>query len=172
MVKAFGAAVVVGVAIVGVAFAGPQGSTYKLTANLKARSEVPKTVGVPASAVGLFTATAVLQRYGGAKITWRLSFSHLTGRASGGAHIHLGKPGQAGKVAAALCGPCRNGQRGAANITHAQLRTIRAGGAYVNVHTAKNAAGEIRGQIKASEAGSSSNPAPSPSPTPEPPPYP
>ena len=172
MVKAFGAAVFVGIAIVGVAFAGPQGSTYKLTANLKARSEVPKPVGVPASAVGLFTATAVLQRYGGAKITWRLSFSHLTGRASGGAHIHLGKPGKAGKVAAALCGPCKSGQKGAVTVTTAQWKAIKAGGAYVNVHTAKNADGEIRGQVKASEAASSSPPTPTPTPTPEPPPYP
>jgi len=174
MVKAFGAAVVVGVAIVGVAFAGPQGSTYKLTANLKARSEVPKTVGVPASAVGLFTATAVLQRYGGAKITWRLSFSHLTGRASGGAHIHRGKPGKAGGVMVALCGACKSGQKGTVTVTTAQWKAIKAGGAYVNVHTAKNAAGEVRGQVKASEAGSSSDPAPTPTPapTPEPPPYP
>ena len=49
----------------------------------------------------------------------------------------------------ALCGPCKSGKRGTATITHAQLRTIEAGRAYVNVHTKKNAAGEIRGQIKA-----------------------
>ena len=75
-----------------------------------------------------------------------------------------------------LCGPCKNGQRGTAKITHAQLKTIRAGAAYVNIHTTKNAAGEIRGQVKVSAA--SSNPAPPPSPTPPspppppPPPYP
>ena len=55
----------------------------------------------------------------------------------------------------ALCGPCRNGQRGTAMISHAQLRTIRAGRAYVNVHTRKNGAGEIRGQLKATEGGGS-----------------
>ena len=52
----------------------------------------------------------------------------------------------------ALCGPCKNGKRGTATITHAQLKTIESGRAYVNVHTKKNAAGEIRGQIKATEA--------------------
>ena len=52
-------------------------------------------------------------------------------------------------VAVALCGPCRNGQRGTANLTAANLAALAAGRAYVNVHTPKNPAGEIRGQIRA-----------------------
>jgi hypothetical protein len=52
-------------------------------------------------------------------------------------------------VAVPLCGPCRNGQRGTANLTAATLAALETGRAYVNVHTAKNAAGEIRGQIRA-----------------------
>jgi len=36
-------------------------------------------------------------------------------------------------------------------VTNDAFDAIERGGAYVNVHTAKNAAGEIRGQIKASE---------------------
>jgi CHRD domain len=75
-----------------------------------------------------------------------------------------------------LCGPCRSGQRGTAAITPAQLRTIRAGRTYVNVHTARNAAGEIRGQVKSALAPESSPspgpPPPQPPPGPEPPPYP
>jgi len=157
--------------LTGLALATPQKDTYNLTANLKARFEVPKPIGVRTGAVGLFTGKLVERENDQARLTWRLTFSKLSGRADA-AHIHTGKPGTAGGVMLALCGPCRNGQRGAATITHAQLRTIRAGGTYVNAHTAKNAAGEIRGQVKASEAGSSSNAAPSPSPTPEPPPYP
>ena len=171
MLKTLGVAAVAAFTLAGLALAVPQKDTFNLTANLRARFEVPKPKGVPAGAVGLFTGKAVEQESNRATLTWRLTFSKLSGRAAA-AHIHVGRAGKAGGVMLALCGPCRNGQRGAANITHAQLRTIRAGGAYVNVHTAKNAAGEIRGQIKASEAGSSSNPAPSPSPTPEPPPYP
>jgi len=160
-------------ALAGLALAAPQKDTYNLTANLKIRFEVPKPKGVPTGAVGLFTGKAVELQNDRARLTWRLTFSKLSGRAAA-AHIHIGKSGKAGGVMIALCGPCRTGQRGAANITHAQLRTIRAGGTYVNVHTKKNAAGEIRGQVKASVASSSSSsdPTPTPSPTPEPPPYP
>lgn len=166
-VLAFGVLVLAGLAL-----AAPQKDTYNLTANLKGRFEVPKPNGVPTGAVGLFTGKAVEMENDRARLTWRLTFAKLSGRAAA-AHIHLGKPGKAGVVMLALCGPCKNGQRGAATITHAQLRMIRAGKTYVNVHTAKNTAGEIRGQVKASEAssGSGSDPAPPPT-TPEPPPYP
>jgi len=149
LIAAAGAAL----ALAGLAAAVPQKDTFKLTANLKARFEVPKPAGVPAGAVGLLTGKAVEQENNKVRITWRLTFSKLSGRAAA-AHIHVGKAGKAGGVMVALCGPCRNGQRGAANATHAQLRTIRNGGAYVNLHTAKNAAGEIRGQLKASKASS------------------
>ena len=149
LIAAAGAAL----ALAGLAAAVPQKDTFKLTANLKARFEVPKAAGVPAGAVGLLTGKAVEQENNKVRITWRLTFSKLSGRAAA-AHIHVGKAGKAGGVMVALCGPCRNGQRGAANATHAQLRTIRNGGAYVNLHTAKNAAGEIRGQLKASKASS------------------
>ena len=49
-----------------------------------------------------------------------------------------------------LCGEapaCKSGLTGTARLTAAQVRALKAGGYYVNVHTAKNAAGEIRGQI-------------------------
>jgi CHRD domain len=168
LVAAFGAAVVVAA----LASAAPQADTYKLTANLKARFEVPRPQGVPSGATGLFTGTAVELERDRARVTWRLTFAKLSGGA-GAAHIHRGKAGKAGGVMLALCGPCRSGQRGTATISHAQLRTIRTGAAYVNVHTAKNAAGEIRGQVKASEqAGSTDPPPPAPNPTPPPDPYP
>jgi CHRD domain len=161
-VLAFGVLVLAGLAL-----AAPQKDTYNLTANLKGRFEVPKPNGVPTGAVGLFTGKAVEMENDRARLTWRLTFAKLSGRAAA-AHIHLGKPGKAGVVMLALCGPCKNGQRGAATITHAQLRKIRTGGTYVNIHTAKNAAGEIRGQVKTSEVGSSTTPTPSPDPSPYP----
>ena len=63
----------------------------------------------------------------------------------------MGKAGKAGPIAVALCGPCRSGQRGTAKVN---ARTVTAlwraltDLAYVNVHTPKNAAGEIRGQVR------------------------
>jgi hypothetical protein len=171
MTRTLVAIAAVGLGLAGLALAAPQKDTYKLTANLKARFEVPRPKGVPTGATGLFTGTAVELGNDRARLTWRLTFSKLSGRAAA-AHIHAGKAGRAGGVMLALCGPCRNGQRGSSTISHAQLRTIRAGRTYVNVHTAKNSAGEIRGQVKASEASSSFDSTPTPSPTPEPPPYP
>jgi hypothetical protein len=158
--------------LAGFALASPEKDTYELTANLKARFEVPKPKGVPTGATGLFTGKAIELDNDRVRLTWRLTFSKLSGRAAA-AHIHIGKRGQAGGVMVALCGPCKSGQRGTSSISHARLRTIRAGRAYVNVHTAKNAAGEVRGQLEASEAiaGSGTGSIPPPTTT-EPPPYP
>src|SRR3970282_1849600 len=120
MLRVLAAAAGATLVIAGLAIAVPQKDTFNLTANLKARFEVPKPVGVPARAVVLVTGTAVEQENDKARITWRLTFSKLSGRAAA-AHIHVGKPGKAGGVMVALCGPCRNGRRGAANINHAPL---------------------------------------------------
>ena len=153
--KTLAAALIATLALVGVASAVPQKDTFTLSATLRARFEVPKPAGVPAGAAGSFTGKVVELANDRARLTWRLTFTKLSGRALQ-SHVHIGKLGKAGNVLVALCGPCRQGQRGTATITHAQLRTIRAGRAYVNIHTAKNAAGEIRGQIKASKSSSSS----------------
>jgi hypothetical protein len=166
------AAGAIGLVLAGGALGASARDTYTLTANLRARFEVPKPKGVPAGAEGLFTGKAVELSGNKARITWRLTFKKTSGRVLS-AHIHIGKAGKAGGVMAPLCGPCRSGQRGTATVTHARLRTIRAGGAYVNLHTARNPAGEIRGQLKAVKSASSSGgDEPPPSPEPEPPPYP
>jgi hypothetical protein len=155
-------------ALAGVALAGQQANTWKLSSTLKASAEVPKPTGVPAGATGTFTGTAVVLANGGARIAWQLKFSKLSGAAVA-AHIHIGKAGKAGNVMVALCGPCKNGKKGSATVTKAQLATIRAGATYVNVHTATNAAGEIRGQVKAVKGKATSA---SPPPNAEPPPPP
>ncbi|MCE3287810.1 MAG: hypothetical protein K0S64_1416 [Gaiellaceae bacterium] len=160
--------------VVALAIAAPQRDTYKLNATLQARFEVPKPQGVPVGATGLFSGSAVEQANDRARVTWRLTFSNLSGRAMA-AHIHAGRVGRAGNVMAALCGPCRSGQRGSTMVSHAQLRVIRAGRAYVNVHTRKNAAGEIRGQMKAREvtgSGTDSTTTSTETTQPPPPPYP
>ena len=150
MKKAIGAVALVALVFAGIALAAAQKDSYKVSSTLKARTEVPRPSGVPAGATGSFTGTAVELANDKARVTWKLTFSHLSGKAIA-AHIHLGKPGKAGPVALALCGPCRSGQKGSGMLTHAQFAKLEAGGAYVNVHTAKNAGGEIRGQIKVSD---------------------
>ena len=170
LVAAFGAALV----LVGLAAGSPQADTYNLASRLSARAEVPKPTGVRAGAAGAFTGRAVVLANNRVRVTWRLTFTRLSGRAVA-AHIHSGRMGKAGPVMAPLCGPCRSGQRGTASITQAQLRTIRRGLAYVNVHTRRNAGGEIRGQVAAKAGPPTTGPGPAPPPTdppPEPPPYP
>ena len=90
MLKALVATAVAALAIAGLALAAPQKDTYNLTANLRARSEVPRPTGVPVGATGLFTGKVVELANDKAKLSWRLTFSKLSG-AAGAAHIHAGK---------------------------------------------------------------------------------
>jgi hypothetical protein len=119
-------------------------SRYKST--LSARAEVPKPTGVKAGAGGTFT-LSVAKTNGKHVATFKLTFKQLTGKAVA-AHIHKGKPGRSGPVLVALCGPCKSGVTGKRTLSKAVDTAIGAGGTYVNIHTAKNAAGEIRGQVK------------------------
>jgi hypothetical protein len=116
----------------------------KLTASLNSSQEVPKPSGVAARARGTFTGT--LSTGANPRLSWRLTFRGLTGRAAQ-AHVHLGRPGKAGPVAVTLCGPCQSGAKGTAPVTAAVRKALLNGTAYVNVHTARNGAGEIRGQV-------------------------
>jgi len=147
MLKTIGAVAVVALAIAGLATAANSSETYKFKASLTAGAEVPKPTGVPASATGTFVATTVEPKTGPIKITWKLTYAHLSGKALQ-AHIHLGKPGKAGNVLVALCAPCKNGQTGKSVIAHSVEDALEAGKTYVNIHTKKNLAGEIRGQVK------------------------
>ena len=134
------------VSLVVVAFAPAAArESYKVSATLNGKAEVPAAKSA-AAAHGLFTGV-YKENKTGAVLTWKLTFSRLTGSATG-AHIHGGKPGVAGPVVVPLCGPCHSGQSGTVKISKAVTAKLEGGRAYVNVHTAKNAAGEIRGQVK------------------------
>lgn len=137
------AAITVTSAIAAPATPTRQAATTKLTAFLTVNQEIPAPKGARGS--GTFTATVV-----GRTIKFRLNFKGLTG-AAGAAHIHVALAGKAMPApAASLCGPCKSGQTGTVTVSAAVLKKILGGGTYVNVHTAKNAAGEIRGQIASS----------------------
>ena len=117
----------------------------RLTAPMTAAQEVPAPTGDVSGARGTFTATATKSGTGAA-LRWQLTFSGLTGPANA-AHIHTGARGQAGPVSVPLCGPCSSGASGNATVSSTVLAALQTGGAYANVHTGRNGAGEIRGQI-------------------------
>ena len=136
--------VVAALAVVGSAVAAST-TTYSYRATLGSKNEVPAP-NASAKAAGVFTAT-VTDKKGKASIRWTLTFRRLSGTALA-AHIHKGAAGVAGPVVVPLCGPCRNGQSARTAIDHDLAEALEKGGYYVNVHTAKNAGGEIRGQLK------------------------
>ena len=113
------------------------------TATLSPAQEVPKQVVKNTAAHGLFRGTLT-----GSKLTWKLTFTKLTGPATA-AHIHLGAMGKSGNVIVPLCGPCKSGVSGTATISAALKADFKKHLLYVNVHTAKNPNGEIRGQLAA-----------------------
>jgi hypothetical protein len=133
--------VVAALTLTAVATGSTHAKTMKFSAALNVGQEKPHPSGTKAGAAGHFTATVT-----GTTIKWTLTFSHLSGAANA-AHIHLGKRGVPGGVAVALCGPCTSPASGTGTVTTAQLASMKSGGTYVNVHTAKNPGGEIRGQI-------------------------
>jgi CHRD domain len=114
---------------------------------MRAAQEWPKPKGKVRRARGTFTATVTKSGSSGV-IAWRLTFSRLTGKAVA-AHIHTGRRGVAGPVIVSLCAPCKSGASGKATVDASVLSALESGRAYVNVHTRKNPAGEIRGQLPA-----------------------
>jgi CHRD domain len=114
------------------------------TAALSSGQEVPKQVVKMAAAHGLFKGTLT-----GSTLKWKLTFGSLTGAATA-AHIHMAAKGKAGNVVVPLCGgtpACKSGMSGTAKLTPALLSAFKKHLLYVNVHTAKNPNGEIRGQL-------------------------
>ncbi len=122
-----------------------EGMSLPYGATLVARSEVPKPSGVKTGARGTFKIT-LKHKHGKTTASWKLTFRNLTGKATA-AHIHHAKPGKAGPVIVPLCGPCKSGQSGTIKLPEMDASLIEKGKTYVNVHTVKNPAGEIRGQI-------------------------
>ncbi len=136
--------VAVGVGVLGlgsVASGAKEPRTVKFSAALNIGQEVPHPKGVAAGASGHFSASL-----SGTSLKWTLSFAHLSGPATA-AHIHMAPRGKSGAVIVPFCGPCKSPVSGTATVTAHQISAMEKGQTYVNVHTAKNPNGEIRGQI-------------------------
>ena len=135
-------AVAIAVALTAVSFADAKTPRpVKFSAALNVGQERPHPKGTKVGASGRFTATLT-----GTTLTWRLTFTHLSGPATA-AHIHMGVRGVSGPVVITLCGPCTSPKTGTTTVTATQIANLKARKFYVNVHTARNPAGEIRGQI-------------------------
>ena len=63
------------------------------------------------------------------------------------AHIHLGAEGVAGGIMVPLTATVNGTTSGTVTVVDSVLTHLRAGDAYVNVHTAARPSGEIRGQL-------------------------
>jgi CHRD domain-containing protein len=116
--------------------------TYK--ADLKASEEVPATAskGSGTATVTFDPATKVL--------TWKVTYSGLTGPATMG-HFHgPAAPGQNAGVAIPF-EKVDSPIEGSAKLTDQQIADLKAGQLYINIHTAANKPGEIRGQVTAAK---------------------
>jgi hypothetical protein len=134
-----GALIVVALAV-GATSAKPP--VKKFSAALSVGQETGVAKSTQRGAAGRFTATL-----SGTTLTYKLTFAHLSGPATA-AHIHgpAARHVSAG-VLVPLCGPCTSPLSGTATLNSSEISSMEAGKTYVNVHTAKNPNGEIRGQI-------------------------
>lgn len=80
-------------------------------------------------------------------LRWTVSYAGLTGPATAG-HIHgPALPGQNAGVIVPFKGGVASPIQGEATLTPEQVADLMAGRWYVNLHTAANPGGEIRGQL-------------------------
>jgi CHRD domain len=123
-----------------VAFAGPAFAD-KMKASLNGKSEVPANTSAATGTADIDYDAATK------KLSWKLTYTGLSGPATA-AHFH--GPAEAGKnagVAVAIPNAGTSPVEGSATLTDAQAADLTAGKYYVNVHTAANPGGEIRGQV-------------------------
>jgi hypothetical protein len=113
--------------------------SYK--AALKSASEVPPNTSGGSGTADVTYDTQTKQ------LKWKVSYSGLSGPATA-AHFH--GPAEPGKNAGVMI-PIQNiatsPAEGSATLTDAQAADLMGGRLYVNVHTAANPGGEIRGQV-------------------------
>ena len=113
----------------------------EMMARLSGANEVPP---ISSNANGMIAASFNKQTN---LLTWTVTYSGLSGPATAG-HFH--GPAIAGAntgVALPLMGDLTNPIKGSATLTSAQSADLMAGMWYMNLHTAANPNGEIRGQL-------------------------
>lgn len=112
-----------------------------LSAKLSGANEVPANTSAGS---GMLDASLDKQSN---VLTWTVTYSGLTGPVKAG-HFH--GPAAAGAnagVALGFSGSVESPIKGTATLTAAQAADVMAGKWYVNLHTAANLGGEVRGQM-------------------------
>ena len=131
------ATLVLGAAI---AFAGPAFAD-KMKATLDGKSEVPPNTSAGRGSADIDYDAA------SKKLSWKVTYSGLSGPATA-AHFH--GPAAAGAnagVKVPIPNPATSPIEGSVTLTDEQAADLAAGKYYINVHTAANPGGEIRGQV-------------------------
>jgi YD repeat-containing protein len=118
------------------------------TASLSGRDEVPPTNSRSATGSARFEYDKASHL-----VRWNVAFGSLTSAATA-AHVHgPADPGSNAPVVLTLpprnMFPIASPLQGTATLTDAQAADLMAGKWYVNIHTANNPNGEIRGQLLA-----------------------
>ncbi|MGV0960650.1 MAG: CHRD domain-containing protein [Limnohabitans sp.] len=116
-------------------------NTMAFTAKLSGTHEVPAN-----GSAGTGTVDATLDKSSHV-LTWTVTYAGLSGPVKAG-HFH--GPAAAGAnagVALGFSGPVESPIKGSATLTAAQAAEVMAGQWYVNLHTAANPGGEVRGQV-------------------------
>lgn len=118
-------------------------STSAMSARLSGASEVP-----PVTGNGSGTIDAVLNKQTNT-LNWTITYAGLSGPVTAG-HFHgPAMAGQNAGVALPLTGGMASPIKGSATLTAAQATDLMAGKWYMNLHTAANPNGEVRGQVTA-----------------------
>ena len=126
-----------------IAFASPSmADMMKMKADLKGANEVPPTQTTGSGSVDVTYDSA------SKKLSWKGTYAGLSGPATA-AHFHSGEAGKNGGVAVPIFqgDAAKSPFEGSATLTDAQAADLAAGKMYVNIHTAANKGGEIRGQV-------------------------
>lgn len=135
-------ALVLGLFISVAAWPLAQAATTTFKTNLGGANEVP-----PVTSKGMGTATVMLDT-ATKQATWKVEYSGLSGPAAA-AHIHCGAGvgGNSGVAVNLGASGTASPIQGSGAMTDAQIADLQAGKCYINIHTAENKGGELRGQL-------------------------
>jgi hypothetical protein len=122
--------------------AAPLGTVVTMEASLAGSSEAP-----PSSSAGMGTLEATFNQ-DSHMLHYTVTYSGMSGPVKAG-HFHgPAAPGANAGVVVAFAGAMDSPIKGTAVLTPSQSADLLAGKWYVNLHTAVNPGGEIRGQVQ------------------------